>query len=60
MDAMDGKLLLNRPSIPNLVKLPEAMKNPKSSRRGKDDSVLLDVEFCPPPVTPLSVVLSSK
>ena len=35
---------------------------PKSSekRGGGRNLVLLDVEFCPPPMTPLSVILSSK
>ena len=49
-----GKLLLNRPRTSNLVKPLKVQGTPK---RCRGDSVPLDIEFCPPPVTPLGIVL---
>lgn len=36
------------------------IENPKNLEKRSGASVLLDVEFRPPPVTPLSIVLRSK
>lgn len=33
---------------------------PSALRRGRSNSVLLDIEFCPPPVTPLGIILGPK
>jgi len=38
----------------------QGTESPRAPEGERGDSVLLNVEFRPPPVTPLSVVLSSK